>query len=316
MDSILERIIKINEELEEIEESTASFPSEDLPLDVWDKDGSDYKLKPELKEMVLNALSKYPDANLLDIAQSIKIVGSIGTNLYDEDADIDVHIEPKPEFLKDKTEDEISEFQRNVMNWFKNNREENNWMVNKHPLEVYIQINPVQDYFSDTVYDLLSDSWIKVPKKYDMSYNPYTEYGDLFTELDEVVAPADILIGKIHRDIKDVEFLQGKNQEDTLNQQLAGIKDSIIALKECKENWRSIRRRNSAELPDEIPEDPETLQHPDEWKKDNTLFKYLDKYGYFKVVNELSELLDEETEELSIEAIEKIPSILASFYGS
>lgn len=315
MDTILEKIIKINEELSELEESTASFPSEDLPLDIWDKEGDTYKLKSELKEMILNALSKYPDANLLDLTKSIKIVGSIGTNLYDEDADIDVHLELDPKFIDSKTEDEVAEFQRNVMNWFKAEREENNWFVNQHPLEVYIQINPVQDYFSDAVYDLLEDSWIKVPKKYDMSYNPYKEYSDIFSELDEVVAPADILLGKIHRDTKDIEFLKDKNQEDTLQEQIEGIKNSILALKECKENWRNIRRRNSAELPEELPEDPESLSHPDAWKRDNTLFKYLDKYLYFNVVNQLSELLSDESE-LTLEDAEKIPAILSSFYGS
>ena len=317
MDNILEAIknINANEDWDDAEESTASFPSEDLPLDIWDKDETgNYKIKPELKETILDALSQYPDADLLDMAQSIKVVGSIGTNLYDEDADIDVHIEPKPEVIEGKSEDELAEFQRDVMNWFKNEREEKGWAVGQHPLEIYFQLNPVQDYFSDTVYDLLSDVWIKVPKKYDMSYNPYTQYGDIFTELDEAVAPADVLLGKIHRDVSDVKKLQGKNYDSTLQEQLDGIQQSILALKDCKEQWRLIRRRNSAEVPDEMPEDPETLQHPDEWKRDNTIFKFIDQYKYFDVVNKLSKLLDE-NDQLLPDAVQQIPSILSEFYA-
>lgn len=317
MDEILEAIIQINanEEIEDIQESTASFPSEDLPLDIWDKVDDTYKLKSDLKESILDALSQYPEIKLLDIAKSIKVVGSIGTNLYDEDADIDIHIEPKAEFLDGKTEEELADIQRSVMNWFKNEREEKGWFVSAHPYEVYLQLNPVQDYFSDTVYDLLSDEWIKSPKKYDMSYNPYTQYGDIFTELDEVVAPADVLFGKLHRDAKDVQILQGKGHDDVLQQQLDNIQKSILALKECKEQWRAIRRRNSVEVPEQLPEDPETLQHPDEWKRDNTLFKYLDKYLYFSTVNKLADLLDE-NDQLVQDAAQQVPNILAEFYGS
>lgn len=317
MDKILEEIININanEDWNDAEESTASFPSEDLPLDIWDKDAEgNYRIKPELKEMILNALSKYPDLDLLDVAQSIKVVGSIGTNLYDEDADIDVHIEPKSEFLVTKSAEELAEIQRDVMNWFKNEREENGWFVAKHPLECYFQLNPIQDYFSDTVYDLLSDEWVKVPKKYDLSYNPYTEYGDIFTELDEAVAPADTIFGKLHRDVQDIKILTDKGHDDTLQEQFEGIKASLFALKEVKEQWRDIRKRNSAEIPDEMPDDPETLKHPDEWKRDNTLFKYIGKYGYMNTANKLLDLLDD-NEELVPNAVEQIPTILSEFYA-
>lgn len=318
MNEILKEIIAINEEAEQelfdATESTASFPSEDLPLDIWDKtDDGSYRIKSDLKENILNALSQYPDEKLLDIAKSIKIVGSIGTNLYDEDADIDIHIEPKEEFMQGKSQEELEQFQRDVMNWFKNERVSNNWFVAKHPYEVYVQMNPIQDYFSDTVYDLLSDEWIKSVKKYSLDYNPYTEYGDIFTELDEVVAPADLLFGKIHRDVKDVEILSDKNQEELLNEQVEGIRQSILALREVKDNIRAIRRRNSVEVPDSLPDDLEDLKHPDEWKKDNTLFKFTDKYSYISTINSLSNLLDD-NDQLGLDKVNLISDIFRDFY--
>lgn len=315
MDKILEAIININanEDWDDAEESTASFPSEDLPLDIWDKDSEgNYKIKPELKKTILGALAEYPDAHLLDIAQSIKVVGSIGTNLYDEDADIDVHIEPKPEAIKGKSPDELEQFQRDVMNWFKNEREGKGWFVNKHPLEVYFSLTPIQDYFSDTVYDLLTDEWIKPVKKYSMDYNPFTEYGDVLTELDTAIAPADILIGKIKR---NYDFIQEIGSRGTREPYLDSIKNSILALKKCKEDWRSIRRRNSAKIPDELPADLSTMEHPDEWKHDNTIFKLIDKTGYMKAVNAFLNLIDENDQLLVDEALNQIPSILAEFYS-
>jgi hypothetical protein len=317
MDEILEAIININtnEDWEDAEESTASFPSEDLPLDIWDKVDDTYKLKPELKETILDALSQYPDADLLDMAQSIKIVGSIGTNLYDEDADIDVHVEPKPEALEGKTPDELEQFQRDVMNWFKNEREEKGWFVDQHPMEVYFSLAPVQDYFSDTVYDLLTDEWIKPVKKYAMDYDPFTAYGDVLTELDEVAAPADILLGKIKRALDYIDRIhKGKGAEDLVQPHLQEIKDSVLALKECKENWRLIRRRNSVELPNELPDDVTTLEQPDAWKHDNNIFKLLDGSSYFAVVNSLAKLIDDNGE-LVEDASVQARKILSDFYS-
>lgn len=323
MDDILQAIktINANEELEDMQESTASFPSEDLPLDIWDKTQDGYILKPELKENIIEALKQYPNVPLLDIAESIKIVGSIGTNLYDEDADIDIHIEPKAEALEGKSEEELAELQRDIMKWFKDNRDEYGWYVNAHPYEVYFQLNPASDYFSDTVYDLLTDEWIKVPKKYAMDYNPYTAYGDIFTEIDEFLAPVDVLIGKLHRSIKDVAKLKTAgdslkaSKEELLEQASESIRKTILELDKVKAGLHEIRSRNQAELPDELPEDPEELQLSDKWKRDNTVFKFIGSiYGYKELVSKLSKLLDDQ-DQLLPDAIDKIPAILSEFYG-
>lgn len=315
MNEILKAIIDINcnEELEDLQESTASFPSEDLPLDIWDKTEDSYILKPELKETILDALSQYPDLDLVNSAQNIRIVGSIGTNLYDEDADIDVHIEPKQNVLEGKSEEELEELQRSVMSWFKEKREENGWYVNQHPLEVFFTLSPMSDYFSDTVYDMLTDSWVKTPKKYDMSYNPYTEYGDLFTEIDEVLNPTDLLLGKLHRIVRDYARLQKANgQTEDLKLK---AKQTIEALYETEDKWYEIRKRNSAELPDELPEDPEELQLSNDWKRDNTIFKLIGSvYGYKSVIKELNELIAEDGS-LAENAMSEIPNILSKFYS-
>lgn len=315
MNEILKAIIDINcnEELEDLQESTASFPSEDLPLDIWDKTEDSYILKPELKETILDALSQYPELDLVNSAQNIRIVGSIGTNLYDEDADIDVHIEPKQDVLEGKSEEELEELQRSVMSWFKEKREEHGWYVNQHPLEVFFTLSPMSDYFSDTVYDMLTDSWVKTPKKYDMSYNPYTEYGDLFTEIDEVLNPTDLLLGKLHRIVRDYARLQKANgQTEDLK---IKAKQTIEALYETEDKWYEIRKRNSAELPDELPEDPEELQLSNDWKRDNTIFKLIGSvYGYKSVIKELNELIAEDGS-LAENAMSEIPNILSKFYS-
>jgi hypothetical protein len=302
---------------EQVLESSIDFPSEDLPLDIWDKKEDSYILKPELKEKILDALKQYPDMNLLELADTIRIVGSIGTDLYNEDADIDIHIVPKFELLPKDTD--LEEFQRTVMNWFKNERAEKNWFVNSHPFEVYIQLDPYQDLYSDTVYDLLSDTWIKTPKKYGAEYNPYQTFDVVMKDLDDLTAAADIQFGKLRRAVYDHAVLTaqvakiGEKQAKILKEQIEAKKAAVIAiieeLKANKEIWRSIRRRNSAQGTG--AETPAEAEHSDAWKNDNALFKFLDRYGYIETINALSKLVEDNTE-ITEEHISNIPEILFS----
>ena len=306
--------------LKNLIESSIDFPSEDLPLDIWQKEGDSYILKPELKEKILDALSQYPDLDLLDIADNIHIVGSIGTNLYDEDADIDIHIVPNPEKLPTKDPDELQELQRNVMNWFKNNRDEKDWYVNEHPFEVYLQLNPTQDYYSDTIYDLLEDKWLKPHRKYDLTYNPYEIYGNVFTEIQKLTAPADIAIGELRRDVIDYNRLTdamkklSKSQKEKLKgmleTKLDELEDDIENLAKNKEVWRDVRHKNNISTT-ELEDDISKLTQSDEWKQGNAIFKLIDRYAYMTLINNLNKLID--GQDLSDDDIPKIEELLKKF---
>lgn len=294
-------MLELLEELRQIFESSISFPSKDLPLDIWERVNDGYIIKPELKEKILNALSKYPNLDLLGLAEAIHIVGSIGTNLYDKDADIDIHIVVDPANV-----DTPEETQRDVMNWFKNNRDEEDWWVGSHPFEVYLQLDPIQDYYSDTIYDLLSDEWLKPHKTYELDYNPYEVYGNVFDKLQQLTAPADLAIGELRRDVIDYNRLmeavqnadvavQAKLQK-YLDEKLDELESDIEELAKNKEIWRGVRHNNSIVTSDMSPDDIlaniKDLAQSDEWKQGNALFKMLDVYQYMVLTNNLKKLLD------------------------
>ena len=305
--------------LKNLIESSIDFPSEDLPLDIWQKEGDSY-LKPELKEKILDALSQYPDLDLLDIADNIHIVGSIGTNLYDTDADIDIHVVPDINKLGTEDPGELEQLQRDVMNWFKNNRDEKDWYVNEHPFEVYLQLNPTQDYYSDTIYNLLEDKWLKPYRKYDLDYNPYEVYGNVFTEIQKLTAPADIAIGELRRDVIDYNRLTdamkklSKSQKEKLKgmleTKLDELEDDIDNLVKNKEIWREVRRKNNINT-DEFIDDISKLTQSDEWKQGNAIFKLIDRYAYMSLVNNLNKLID--GQDLSDDDIPKIEELLKKF---
>lgn len=89
-----------------VEESSIDFPQADLDSSVWDKKGETYTIKPEVKNKILEIVKRYPKFPLLEIAKEIHIVGSIATNQFLSDADLDIHVVPDVrklrKYLKDK----------------------------------------------------------------------------------------------------------------------------------------------------------------------------------------------------------------------
>lgn len=313
-------MIELLEELRKLVESSVSFPSKDLPLDIWAKVSDGYVLKPDLKEKILTALSKYPYLDLLGLAEAVHIVGSIGTNLYDKDADIDIHVVVDPDNV-----DNPEETQRAVMNWFKNNRDAEDWWINSHPFEVYLQLDPIQDYYSDTIYDLLSDTWLKPHKTYELNYNPYEIYGSVFDELQQLTAPADIAIGELRRDVIDYNRLIDAIKEaspevqieleEYLENKLTELTQDIEELAKNKEIWRGVRHNNSIitsdMTPDEVLANIQELSQSDEWKRGNAIFKFLDVYQYMTLTNNLKKLID--GDELTEADVPKIEEFLKEF---
>ncbi len=165
-------------------ESIIDYPMAGLSKSVWTDEDGEYRLRGDVKRKILNTLGMYKEANLVDMDNSdergieeIHIVGSICTNQYTEDTDIDVHIVVGP----DSMDFEDEQFQEDVHDWFK--EEGNIQYIDNHPIEVYIQFNPNQELLSDGVYNLITDEWIKGPKIVPQDYDPYDDFSDLFDDI-------------------------------------------------------------------------------------------------------------------------------------
>ena len=136
MDSILEDILT---------DSNIDYPRKDLDPAVWNRNGNTYILRPEVKNKILDVIKQYPD-DLIDMAASgesgatVHIVGSICTNTFLDDCDIDVHIV----ISEDSNFHGDLEFQSKVMDWFNLNRDEIGGYIEKHPIEVFTQFDPIR----------------------------------------------------------------------------------------------------------------------------------------------------------------------------
>ena len=267
-----------------------------------------------VKKKILTTLDKFADHDfdLRSIIKDIHIVGSIGTNQWVEDVDIDVHIIPKMQYL-DRPED----FQRIVKKFFNEQRDEIDGWINKHPIEVYIQLNPAQDMMSAGVYDLDKDEWLKGPQVVPENYDPYEDFGDIFNELRGAVSDADKFVAELKRDVIDyttikkaIKYMSSNERNKLmgkLNLKLKEMEQGIKELYRTRKEWVIMRKQ--ASQPVTAGQALDDINLAKKWKDTNALFKFIARYKYIKVIGDLAELLAND-DKISDDEVDMIQGIV------
>lgn len=284
--------------MESVIESAIDFPTSGLTTDVWQVGGSGAEtplLRADVKKLIWSVLRKY-SALPLTQSETIHIVGSIGTNQYEPDADIDVHIQADPSTLPQSKSPE--DWVKDVFKFFR--QEENKEFVGTHPVEVYLQLNDKQDFLSDAVYDFVNDEWLKGPKITEPDFDPYEVYGEVLDELRKVVQEADLDLGELQRDVIDYEVIQSAMQKipreyqqrlaEHLREKLEDIESEIKELMKNKKEWVDARR--GASQPTSVEQAWNDVNLVKTWAEKNALAKFLSRYGYLRVITDLEKLLD------------------------
>lgn len=303
---------------ESLEESSIDFPRKDLDSSVWLREGDTYKIKSEVKRKIFDIIGKYPDMDLIDTAAAgisdaatIHIVGSIGTNQFLDDSDMDVHIVVS----KDSDFHGDEDFQDKVIKWFNEHRDEIGGYIGKHPIEIYLQYDPKQDLMSDGCYDLIADKWLTGPKIVPPDYDPYKDFSGIADDLRNMVEDADRLFGELKRDVIDYSVIEQAMNQLSLEQKelflgrlkskLEEIEEDIKALYIKRKEWVDARRMASKpSSPEEALEDVELARR---WKDQNALFKFVNRYQYLKTIKALEELLaDDEISPREVDTIRGI----------
>jgi hypothetical protein len=275
-----------------IRESSVDYPRPDLDMQVWAKSDEGYVVRENVQRQILNLIDQYPERDLLQEAREIRLVGSIGSNLYVDDSDLDVHI--VPEDFSTWNEDKVKE----VMDWFKLN-DKLDKLVGQHPIEVYVQLNPSQDLMSVAVYDLLNDDWLEGPKLVPLNYDPYNEFNYLLKDIRQSVQNADLLFGELKRDVIDYEVVKDalfhlpKDQRTRLYKKLKNklgeIEKDIEQLYLTRKEW--VDARHNASRPNSPEEAKNDIELAMKWNDTNALFKFINRYGYMKAIQDLEELI-------------------------
>lgn len=278
-----------------VNESSIDYPRPGLTSEVW---GDDQQMLPEVKEKILNHLDSYTPLPLQQLASKIRVIGSIGTNQYSDDADIDVHLIIDPKDLpKGKT---AADYQREAK-WFFD--QENTMFIEGHPVEIYMQYDPNQEEgYASAIYDLKANEWERGPLLVDPEFNPFDYYEETFKEVQEEVVKVDATLGELFRDVQDYQMMRDalgdlpieskKSLAIAMNNKLAEMTSDIETLAAYRQEWKDVRAEASSAPVEEVNNSPELRK---KWREGNAKFKFIQRYGYMDLIFLLEQLIKEES---------------------
>lgn len=279
-------------------ESILNFPKDDLCPEIWKKTGDSYSLTPDA-EKAISKLVNYFIKTFKIPNCIVNITGSITSNLYDDDSDIDVH------FHTDTfREDLLDDFNRIFRKEFADNYAKNNSiMIGNHPLEIYFQGNIFQDYMSIGCYDFTNKKWIVGPEFENDKYNPYSEYyRDIEHRVSKIITSIrDIILQTYEKAVVLNELISNKsNDSDLYNSVNSEFNSLLVKSGKLFEVLRKSRKISSA--PTSL-EDALEKRDSEEWHIADATFKLLDKYGYLGILKQYSTAKSEPDENKKIEIV-------------
>ena len=205
-------------------ESTIDYPvSEGLCPEIWDRTESGYVIKEDIKQKATEMVDKLL-AHYKVEATGVNVVGSICSNQYTDDGDVDVHIQVDlPEDVAEKLNNLRKKTQDQVLG-----NDESNLMVGDsktHPLEFYFQHNIYADMGSCGCYDLLNDEWLSGPQLVDMEFDPYDEYESSWEEAFEFGKKAQEALFDLNKNLYKHNAIleQASNKDVYSNEQLMSM---------------------------------------------------------------------------------------------
>ncbi len=281
-----------------MDESLIDYPKNGLSSEIWYYENGTYKVRPKIKRKIFLILQLYPEGNLHEIeGAEYHITGSIATNQYQDDTDIDIHI-----VVPEGSSWDSEKVQKDVFRWYKKNREEIGAYVYGHPIEVYIQRNPSQEFLSDGVYDLVKDKWLKGPTIVSFDFDPYEEFEDILDDVIEEAEKADILLGELKRDVIDYNLIKSTIQKrlpkevqkkllSRLQIRAKEIEDDIEDLYKLRGEW--VGDRKSSSQPTSVEQALKDVELAKSWRDKNAIFKFLNRYNYLKLIEDLYTMIED-----------------------
>ena len=253
-------------------------------------DTPDPKIKASVKKLI--------DAQIKEFAKEypvikIGLVGSILTNSYINDADLDINV--LFDVPKDKREDERIRLSKQFLSASNPDNIQGKLIPGtEHPINYYLITDSKtyqdQEDKADAVFDIKTNKFIKRPEDYTFDINLYLK--DFQKKVDEI----DVVKGELKRDIVDYDELKELKPDDILNLQykinekLEEIEDSISDIIKIGDDVALDRRAafDSDMSPDEIRKYGIKNRLPK-----NVVYKMLEKYHYLKFYKKCKDILDD-----------------------
>lgn len=135
---------------------------EELNPKIWKKDGSDYEMRSEVREKLLEIANLFIDSIGVDILLTdIIMIGSLVNYNWSKYSDIDLHIVINYNQFPENTRELYMEFfdlKKVIFN------QKHNIKMFGYDVECFVQ-NEEETTFSSGIYSILYDMWVNNPKK-------------------------------------------------------------------------------------------------------------------------------------------------------
>lgn len=261
-------------------ESILDHPVEDLDPIVWRKDDSgNHVLTDEAREKISSLVSWA--CGVLGVSNAeANITGSITSNTFTPESDIDVHIHSS-EISEDDAEEKNKSLRKSFEEQYKLDNGDR-CFIGEHPLEVYFQSNPFQDLMSVGCYSL-ERGWLVGPELKSMDYDPYKEYyeedkkhvesiiGDVRDKILQIYEDAIAYVNSNDEAFKAIDF----------GRMAANLHDASLLFRQARE-FRKVYSSPRSE------EEALERRESKEWKIADSAFKLLDKFGYLGILRTFS----------------------------
>lgn len=264
-----------------MQESVIDYPKADgLCPDVWaqrvglDGISLEWHLTDAASEKIHAVIQQvFPEA------REVHITGSITSNSYAKNADIDLHfIGDVKNNLSDANDEQLNKELR---------AKYQQTYIGTHPIEIYFQSNEFQDYMSVGCYDVKRAKWLVGPEFKDPSFDPYSEYyADIQKNAEKLCQSIRNTILSMYE--KAVALSKMHSESDvkkTTAVQLLSLIDSGSKL------FDDIRRSRKVYSSPRSKEEALSYRVSRKWKIADATFKLLDKFGYMLIFKKIKELM-------------------------
>ena len=274
-------------------ESILDQPKDGLDPTVWQQtnavDGKPM-LAPEAAQKISFAVSwvqeQYKFNNL-----SVYLIGSICSNSWSENSDIDIDFCATGATEDDNDEDVVKEF-----GWaFKKNFIENyiekfpeDSKIGTHPFEVYFNPNPFQCFMSVGCYNFLEKKWEVGPELKKEGFDPISEYYvDAMKQVDKILKDIRENIFEIY----ELAFVIKKSSDQKFKDE--AFKTLFEKMDDISNLFKTMKRvRSNFQKPCKSKEEALKRRKDKRQHVVDAAFKFLEKFGYIQIMKDMLELYD------------------------
>ena len=293
-------------------ESVLDAPKPGLDPAVWqdDPDGGQPILSEEALRKLGSALEwvqeQYKFSNL-----SVYIIGSICSNSWSENSDIDIDFCATGATQDDTDEDVVKEF-----GWgFKKNFIENymekfpeDSKIGTHPFEVYFNPNPFQCFMSVGCYNVLEKKWEVGPELKDAGFDPVSEYYEAaMRQVDKILKDIREKIFELY----ELAFVSKKSQDEAFQKEQA--KEIYKRLESVSKLFKTMKRVRSNYQKDAKSKEEALKRRKDKRQHIvDAAFKFLEKFGYIQILKDVIKVYDRIQDGEVVQDSEIVDTILKS----